>query len=182
MNKRLGYLGLLWVALWLAALVEAAPRDPATHFFDQGFGDFPEELRNARDGGKAGVFLFFETDDCPFCKRMMETVLNQPDVQDAFKARFMAFSVDGEGDVEITDFQGNTMPSKDFFRLVSKGRGATPLMAFFDLDGTLVVRYTGATRDKEEFLWLADFVEQQKYLEMRFSRYKRERRAASARP
>ena len=179
MNRHFRNLVLLWAGLALAALVEAAPRDPGAYFFDQGFGDFSEELVNARDGGKVGIFLFFETDDCPFCKRMKETVLNQPEVQDAFKARFLAFMVDGEGDVEITDFQGNAMPSKDFFRVVSKGRGATPLMAFFNLEGTLVVRYTGATRDKEEFLWLADFVEQEKYLEMRFSRYKRERRAAS---
>ena len=54
---------------------------------------------------------------------------------------------------------------------------ATPVMAFYDLDGRQVVRYTGATKDKEEFLLLTDYAAKGLYKEMRFTRYKREQRA-----
>ena len=177
----------VWMAaalmLWLVAgpTWSAAPRDPGTYFFDQTLGDFREELNTARDQGKKGVFLFFESDDCPFCHRMKTTILNQPDVQEAFKKDFLAFTVDVEGDVEITDFQGHAMPSKDFAFKVNNVR-ATPVMAFYDLDGKQVMRYTGATRDKQEFLLLAEFVEKGLYKQMRFTRYKRERQGQSARP
>lgn len=176
--KRLSLLLTLLLCLGLGGTAQAAaPRDPATHFFDQTLGDFSEELETARAAGKKGIFLFFESADCPFCHRMKTTVLNQPKVQDAFKAHFLAFSVDTEGDVEITDFQGRTMSQKDFSFKVNDVR-ATPVMAFYDLEGRQVVRYTGATRDKNEFLLLSDYVAQEKYKEMRFTRYKREQRAA----
>jgi thioredoxin-related protein len=89
--------------------------------------------------------------------------------------------VDVEGDVEITDFEGRSMPSKDFAFKVNNVR-ATPVMAFYDLDGKQVMRYTGATRDKQEFLLLTEFVEKGLYKQMRFTRYKRERQSQSARP
>jgi thioredoxin-related protein len=176
--KRLSLLFPLLLCLVLGGTAQAAaPRDPATHFFDQSLGDFSEELETARAAGKKGIFLFFESADCPFCHRMKTTVLNQPEVQDAFKAQFLAFSVDTEGDVEITDFQGRTMSQKDFAFKINDVR-ATPVMAFYDLEGRQVVRYTGATRDRKEFLLLTDYVAQEKYKEMRFTRYKREHRAA----
>lgn len=175
MTRLLYGLALLCL-LWGATVPAAAPRDPATHFFDQTFGDFSEEIRNAREQGKQGVFLFFESADCPFCHRMKTTVLNQPEVQDAFKAHFLAFTVDTEGDLEITDFAGRTMTQKDFAFKVNDVR-ATPVMAFYDLDGRQVVRYTGATKDKEEFLLLTDYAAKGLYKEMRFTRYKREQRA-----
>ena len=72
-----------------------------------------------------------------------KTVLNQPEVQDYFKQRFHSLSIDIEGDVEIVDFEGNATTQKEF---ASKNRvRATPVMAFYDLEGNQVVRYTGAT-------------------------------------
>ncbi|MGB5733033.1 MAG: thioredoxin family protein, partial [Thiohalocapsa sp.] len=153
MNKT-RYVTLLLAALLLSAaqiiIAAPVPRDPGTYFFDTTFGDFSEELATAREDGKAGILLMFEMDECPFCHRMKTTVLNQPEVQDYFKEHFLIFPVDVEGDVEVTDFQGNVAAQKDFALQQFRVR-ATPVFAFFDLDGNLVARYTGATGDSDEF-------------------------------
>ncbi len=147
-------------------------------FFDQSLGDFSEELENARDENKKGVLIFFEMDECPFCHRMKSTILNQPKVVEYFKKHFFIYQVDIEGDVEITDFQGNTMPMKDFAFKQHRVR-ATPVIAFFDLKGKRVVRYTGATSTAEEFLLLGEFVVSGEYKNMSFTRYKRAKRKAA---
>ncbi len=156
----------------------AEPRDPGQFFFDQTFGDFPEELAKAKEEGKKGVLLMFEMDECPFCHRMKTTVLNQPEVQDYYDKNFLVFPVDIEGDVEVTDFAGNVMPQKDFALKEYRVR-ATPVFAFFDLDGKLVTRYTGATRDVQEFMWLGEYVVDGHYRDLPFAKYKRERQEAA---
>lgn len=154
----------------------AVPRSPDTHFFDSTFGDMPEEIALARERGKDGILLFFEQEECPFCHRMKNTVLNQPEVQDYFKEHFLIFSVDIESTVEFVDFAGNLTTQKDFFESVTRHRGATPVFVFFDLDGSMVVRYTGATSGVDEFMWLGEYVVQGLYKETPFTRYKRQRR------
>lgn len=171
-------LAFLFGLLACAASWATEPRDPMKFFFDQTFGDYSEELANAKEQGKKGVLLMFEMDECPFCHRMKTTVLNQPEVQDYFKENFLIFPVDIEGDVEVTDFAGNPVSQKDFALKEYRVR-ATPVFAFFDLDGQLVARYTGATRDSKEFMWLGDYVSQGRYQDMPFPKYKRQRQQDS---
>lgn len=147
--------------------------------FDETFGDFTEELKHAREQGKAGIFIFFEMDECPFCHRMKTTVLNQQRVIDYFKKNFMMFSVDIEGDIEMTDFQGKVMPMKDFAFKQHRVR-ATPVLAFFDLQGNLVTKYTGATADADEFLLLGEYVVSGAYKNSNFTTYKRDQRKSSS--
>jgi len=54
-----------------------------------------------------------------------------------------------------------------------------PEKHFFDLDGNLVARYTGATRDAQEFRWLGEYVVGDGYRETSFTRYELERRKAA---
>jgi thioredoxin-related protein len=170
-------LALALVILWIAAPAVAAEitRDPGDYFFNQTFGDFSEELQTARDEGKSGILLMFEMDECPFCHRMKTNVLNQPQVQDYFREHFLIFPVDVEGDIEVVDFAGNPAAQKDFALKQFRVR-ATPVFAFFDLDGNLVARYTGATRDIEEFMLLGQYVVEGAYKNTTFTKYKREKR------
>lgn len=166
----------LMCLLFLPGLAGAVDiRDPEEYFFDQTFGNFQEELQLARESGKDGILLFFEMDECPFCHRMKETVLNRPAVQDYFKEHFLIFPVDIEGDVAITDFSGQETTMKDFAFEQHRVR-ATPVFLFVNLEGEPVARYTGATRNAEEFMWLGQYVVNGVYKEMPFTRYKRARR------
>lgn len=174
---------MLRLLVFLALLIPGSgfavekPRDPGEYFFNESFGDFSEELENARESGKQGILLMFEMDECPFCHRMKTTILNQPDVQDYYREHFMIFPVDIEGDVEIVDFEGNTTTMKDFAFKQYRVR-ATPVFAFFDLDGRYIkrARYTGATTDKDEFLLLGRYVVEGAYRQQSFTRYKRSAR------
>lgn len=165
-----------WLFLWLSLILPVHAAE--IPFFDETFGDFSEELKHAQAQGKAGVFIFFEMDECPFCHRMKTTVLNQQRVIEYYKKNFLQFSVDIEGDVEMTDFQGNAMPMKDFAFKQHRVR-ATPVLAFFDLQGKLVAKYTGATADADEFLLLGEYVVSGAYKNSNFTSYKREHRKAS---
>jgi thioredoxin-related protein len=172
LSSRLRVLSILLLILSAPVFAADPGRDPGQYFFNQTFGDFSEELETAREEGKAGILLMFEMDECPFCHRMKTMVLNQPQVQDYFREHFLIFPVDVEGDIEVVDFQGNPDTQKDFALKQFRVR-ATPVFAFFDLDGNLVARYTGATRDQEEFMLLGQYVVDEAYKETTFTKYKR---------
>lgn len=177
----------LFCAILPGLLSASAPRDPYQFFFEQSLGDLNEELEIAREQGKQGVFVFFEMDECPFCHRMKKTVLNQPEVQEYFRKNFHNLTVDIEGDIEIVDFIGNDMTQKEFAR--QNRVRATPLLAFYDLEGRQVFKYTGATSGVEEFLWLGEYVADKIYLQkdeqgrnIRFTRFKRMKKEQPAAP
>lgn len=161
---------LLAVVILFALPAWAETRDPGTQFFQPKFGDFQAELATAKQQGKKGVFLFFEMDDCPFCARMKATILNQSDVQEAYRAQFLIYPVDVNGDTPMIDFQGKETTEKAF-AFANRVR-ATPTLLFFDLDGKLVARFTGPTRDKAEFLLLGKYVADGAYASQPFAKYK----------
>lgn len=165
------------ISLFSTNLVAAEPatRDPYTYFFNETFGDFSEELANAREQGKQGVMIFFEMDECPFCHWMKQNVLNRPAVQEYYREHFLLFSVDIEGDIEITNFKGVSMTQKDFAFKENRVR-ATPVIAFFDLEGKQTHRHTGRTSDIDEFMLMGKFVAEGHYKKTRFTRFKREQR------
>ncbi len=172
-NKRVSILVITLLLILLSNVsLASAGRDPYVYFFNESWGDFSEELKKAKEQGKAGVLLFFEMDECPFCHRMKQTVLNQPEVQEYFRKHFLSYAVDIEGDVEITDFEGNHLTQKEFATKINRVR-ATPVFAFYDLEGKQVVRYTGATTGIEEILWLGEFFVSGEYKTMKFTAYKR---------
>lgn len=160
-------------AIIMSAHVYAETRDPGEYFFNQTFGDFQEELELARDEGKKAILVMFVMDECPYCHRMKTTVLNQKEVQDYYRENFLIFEVDIEGDIEMTDFNGEVITQKNFSEKKHRVR-ATPVFAFFDLKGERVTRYIGATTGVDEFLHLGKFVASGAYQEMSFTRYKRE--------
>lgn len=174
MRKPIGLFSALLLLLGSATAV-AETRDPYKHFFNETWGDFQEELANAREQGKKGVLIFFEMDECPFCHYMKENVLNRPQVQEYYRQHFLNFPVDIEGDVEITNLQGEQKKQKDFAFREHRVR-ATPVFVFFDLEGKPVHRHTGKTSGIEEFMWMGEYVANGIYADMSFTRYKRDKR------
>ena len=160
----------------IAGAVEAI-RDPMQYFFNQSFNNLPDEVAAAKAGGQQGILIMFEAEDCPWCAKMKATVLNQVAVQDYYRKHFRILMMDVNGDVPMTDFSGQDMPQKDFAFKHNRVR-ATPVFAFFDLNGKLITRYTGATRDAREFMWLGEFVTSGAWQKTNFTAYKRERSAA----
>lgn len=154
------------------AATNESPSDPYQHFFNETWGDFSEEITNAKEKKKKAILIFFEMDECPFCHWMKTNVLNQPSVQTYFREHFLNFPVDIEGDIEITDFSGKTMTQKHFSTKVNRVR-ATPVFAIFDLQGKTIARFTGRTSSVEEFMWLGQYVVEGFYEQMSFVKFKR---------
>jgi thioredoxin-related protein len=162
---------LLGLILLFPLISVAEVRDPEKYFFDPKLGNFQEELAAAKQQGKQGIMFFFEMDECPWCARMKATILNQSEVQDFYHQHFLIFPIDTQGDVPMTDFKGREVLEK-IYALENRVR-ATPVIMFFDLDGNQVVRYTGAVKDKDDFLMLGRYMIEGAYREMPFERYKR---------
>lgn len=167
---------IITLLIALIVPVEAVQlRDPESHFFDETFGDLQEEIATAKEQEKKAILIMFEMEECPFCKRMKAKVLNRDDVQDYFTEHFLILTMDVEGDLEITDFQGETTTQKEFALKQYRVR-ATPVFQFVDLDGKPIkkARYTGATSDADEFMLLGKYVVDEHYKETSFVRYKRQ--------
>jgi len=164
---------MLSCLLWLnTSIAETSDNES---FFDETFNDLTEELATAKDEEKKAILLMFEMDECPFCHRMKQTILNQPEVLAYYREHFRIISVDIEGDLELVDFSGKTTTQKDFSLKQHRVR-ATPVFLFFDLEGKAMKngRFTGASKDAEEFLQLGQFIVGGHHQKMPFIKYKRE--------
>jgi thioredoxin-related protein len=176
-RMRVALAALLLALPVVSAASETETRDARAYFFTQTFGDLREELQVARDTDKIGMLLFFEAESCPYCQHMIRHVLGRKDVQDWYGERFVSIAVDIHGDVELTDFDGITLPSKVF----SDHRKVfyTPVVAFIDLDGNEVYRYPGMIKTAEEFLQLGEYIEGEHYHLMEYRTFA-ERRGLEA--
>jgi len=168
-----------WIAAGLLAVSVSLPSlandiaDSAEGFFDVSFGDLQEELQLVAEEGKKGILVMFETEECPWCERMKNQVLNRVSVQDYYRENFRVLSINAEGDVPVVDFDGTELASKDFALKNLRVR-ATPVFAFFNADGELIMRYTGALKNAHDFLLLGRFVVEGHYENGKFNRFRRE--------
>jgi len=157
----------------VATAADAEIRDAREFFFTQTFGDLPEEMQTAREQGKLGMLLFFEADACPYCQYMLRKVFSQARVQDWYRERFVSIAVDIHGDVELTDFDGITLPSKVF----SDHRQIflTPVVSFLDLDGNEIYRHLGMLKTADDFLLLGEYIEGKHYYRIEFKTFAKAR-------
>ncbi len=162
-------LALLLLAVSIAFNAEAEERDPREFFFIQSFGDLPEEMQISRDEGKLGMLLFFESEACPYCQYMLRKIFNQRSVQEWYAERFVSIAVDIHGDVELTDFNGITLPSKIFSD--QRKIFLTPVVSFIDLNGVEIYRHLGMVSTPEEFLLLGKYIVGEHYLDTEFGAY-----------
>lgn len=164
-------------ALVMACLLIFSTQTWSSDFFDETFGNLQEDLETAAEDGKKGIFIFFHMEECPFCHRMKTTILNEPDVVTYFKEHFLAFEIDIEGANELIDFDGTVGTSQSISEKKYRVR-ATPVMMVFDLQGKPLLKYTGPTRTKQEFMWMGEYVVEGAYKETSFTRYKRAKKRA----
>jgi thioredoxin-related protein len=152
---------------------------PEVSFFEETFGDMPEELATMADEDKKALLIMFETDDCPWCMRMKQTVLNRQRVQEYYKSHFRIISLNAEGGAPIVNFDGQDTSETKFALELLRVR-ATPVFAFFDANGKLLTKYTGTTKNADDFLLLGEFVVGDFYKHSRFSKYRREQLSKKA--
>jgi thioredoxin-related protein len=92
------------------------------------FKDLSEDLEEANAEGKR-LMIIVEQRGCIYCKKMHEEVFTVPEVNDYIEENFFVVQINMFGDVEVTDFDGTTLPEKD---MVKRWRALfTPNIYFF---------------------------------------------------
>ncbi|WP_439124154.1 thioredoxin family protein [Marivita sp.] len=79
------------------------------------FKDLREDLDEANAEGKRLV-LFFEQRGCIYCTKMHEEVFSDSGISDYIGDNYFVVQLNLHGDVEVTDFDGETLSEKDMAR------------------------------------------------------------------
>ena len=121
----------------LFALILAAPLwavelgDDGLHKADwmrDTFKDLPEDLAEATAEGKR-LMVLIEQRGCIYCTRMHEDIFPTPEIAQMLTDDYFVVQINMFGDVEVTDFDGETLAEKDIVR--KWGALFTPTLIFF---------------------------------------------------
>ena len=109
------------------------------------FRDMRDDLAEANAEGKR-LLIMFEQRGCIYCTRMHEEVYPDPKIDALLKDHFFVVQMNLFGDVEVTDFDGTTLPEKEMAQ--RWGVMFTPTLMFMPEDvaeGTIAARASVAT-------------------------------------
>lgn len=79
------------------------------------FKDLREDLDEANAEGKR-LALFFEQRGCVYCTKMHEEVFPRPDIAAYIDENYFVVQLNLHGDIEVTDFDGETLTEKQMAR------------------------------------------------------------------
>ncbi len=130
---RLLHIAALFLGLMAAPVLAGAPKgDDGLHkatWMRDTFKDLREDLEEANAEGKRLV-LFFEQRGCIYCTKMHKEVFPREDVSSYIEDNYFVVQLNLHGDIEVTDFDGETLPEKDMAR--KWGILFTPTIMFID--------------------------------------------------
>lgn len=117
--------------LLLSALPAAAEMgDDGLHkapWMRQTFLDLREDLAEANAAGQR-LMLLVEQRGCIYCRKMHEDVFVRPEIAQTLDEDYFVVQLNMFGDLEVTDFDGTTLPEKE---MISRwGLLFTPTMMF----------------------------------------------------
>ena len=79
------------------------------------FKDLQEDLDEANAEGKR-LAIFFEQRGCIYCTKMHESVYPDPELSDYIEENFFVIQLNLHGDLEVVDFDGDTLTEKQIAR------------------------------------------------------------------
>ncbi len=109
---------VLMAAVLAAPLAAAELGDDGLHktpWMRDTFKDLREDLEEA-NGEDKRLVLFFEQRGCIYCTKMHAEVFPRPEISQYIEDNFFVVQLNLHGDVEVTDFDGETLPEKDMAR------------------------------------------------------------------
>jgi len=122
---------LIWTFVFATATLAADIGDDGLHkapWMRDTFKDLSEDLAEATSEGKR-LMIMIEQRGCIYCKKMHEEVFVVPEVAAYIEDHFFVVQINMFGDVEVTDFDGTTLPEKDMVK--RWGALFTPSLYFF---------------------------------------------------
>jgi len=97
-------------------------------WIEETFKDLREDLEEATANGQR-LMVVIEQRGCIYCTRMHEEVFVVPEVESLLMDDYFVVQINMFGDIEVTDFDGETMAEKDIVR--RWGALFTPTLMFF---------------------------------------------------
>jgi thioredoxin-related protein len=111
---------------------------------------------NRSEEERLGVLMFFESEACPFCRRMRSGVLADSKLIEHYRGKYVAVALDIQSDQALTDFDGSITTASEVAKRLGVVR--TPTMVFLDHQGEELYRYSGVIINPHRFRSLADYV------------------------
>ncbi|WP_417523305.1 thioredoxin family protein [Marinovum sp.] len=115
MTRLLATIAALLLALPLAAAELGDDGLHKTPWMRDTFKDLREDLDEANAEGKRLV-LFFEQRGCVYCDKMHKEVFPRPEITQMIEDNYFVVQLNLHGDIEVTDFDGETLSEKDMAR------------------------------------------------------------------
>jgi len=106
------------MAAVLALPVAAEMGDDGLHktaWMRETFKDLREDLDEANAENKR-LLLMFEQRGCIYCTKMHEEVYPRPEITDYISENYFVVQLNLHGGIEVTDFDGETLPEKEMAR------------------------------------------------------------------
>ena len=79
------------------------------------FKDMSEDLADAEAEGKR-LLVIWEQRGCVYCDKMHKEVFPRPEIARMIKDNYFVVQLNLHGDIEVTDFDGETLSEKDMAR------------------------------------------------------------------
>ncbi|HKJ75863.1 MAG TPA: thioredoxin fold domain-containing protein, partial [Gammaproteobacteria bacterium] len=76
-------------------------------WFKASFLDLPEDVAEARDGGKR-LMLYFYQDGCPYCAKLIDDNFGRSDIEQTARRNFEVVAINMWGDRQVTGLDGET--------------------------------------------------------------------------
>lgn len=119
------------LVLMTAPLFAAEVGDDGLHeaaWIQETFKDLREDHEEAIAQGKT-LMVIIEQRGCIYCTRMHENVFPDPEIDATLNEDFFVVQINMFGDVEVTDFDGETLSEKDM--VTRWNANFTPTLMFF---------------------------------------------------
>ncbi|NNU79248.1 thioredoxin fold domain-containing protein [Halovulum dunhuangense] len=133
---------------WAATALAVELGDDGLHktpWMRDTFKDLREDLAEANAEGKR-LAVIIEQRGCIYCTRMHEEVFPVPEIDALLNEKFFFVQINMFGDIEVTDFDGESLPEREITR--KWGALFTPTLMFFPesvVDGVTAQQASVAT-------------------------------------
>ena len=112
MTRLFAFLGALLFALQAHAVELGDDGLHKASWMRDTFKDLSEDLEEANSEGKR-LMVIIEQRGCIYCKKMHEEVFVVPEIAQYIEDNFFVVQINMFGDVEVTDFDGTSLPEKE---------------------------------------------------------------------